>query len=283
MALLAPPGRIRTSAPTTGEARLGRWLAFAAAAGIALAALLGVAAHVNTRPGLSAVSLTISDFAVSDRGGPMDAAMVVLGVASGALVAAMATLRTPVLGVPAALLLVWSGGLITAAIVPTDPIGAAMSGSAYVHRYVSVAAFVCLPAAGALCARRLRRDPHWTRAARGMRALAAVSGALLAALMYVAGPGERVFMGLVERALVGAEVLLVALLAVRLIAISRDRSSRSRSAPLPQAASPTTAIGADSRLGCRESATGSAAVQGAAYGRRDGPGGEDGPGLCLAL
>src|SRR5258705_8127708 len=83
MALLAPPRQIRTSAPTAGEARLGRWLAIAAAAGIALAALLGVAAHVNTRPGLSLVSLTISDFAVSDRGGPMDAAMVILGVASG--------------------------------------------------------------------------------------------------------------------------------------------------------------------------------------------------------
>jgi Protein of unknown function (DUF998) len=222
MALLALPRQIRTSAPTAGEARLGRWLAIAAAAGIALAALLGVAAHVNTRPGLSLVSLTISDFAVSDRGGPMDAAMVILGVASGALVAAMATLRTPVLGVPAALLLVWSGGLVTAAIVPTDPIGAAMSGSAYVHRYVSVAAFVCLPAAGALFARRLHRDPCWTRAARGMRALAAVSGVLLAALMYVAGPGERVFMGLVERALVGTEVLLVAVLAVRLVAIARE-------------------------------------------------------------
>ncbi|HEU4347199.1 MAG TPA: DUF998 domain-containing protein [Actinoplanes sp.] len=90
MALMAPPGRIRTNAPATGETRLGRCLAFAAAAGIAP---------------------------------------------------------------------------VATAIVPTDPIGVAMSGSAYVHRYVSVAAFVSLPGAGALFVRRLRRDPGVAAAA----------------------------------------------------------------------------------------------------------------------
>ena len=53
--------------------------------GIALAALLTVIGHLEVNDDLNPWALTISDFAVSDRGGVIDVAMVVLALATVAL------------------------------------------------------------------------------------------------------------------------------------------------------------------------------------------------------
>jgi hypothetical protein len=201
--------------------RIARLLALVAAGGIGLAVVLTVIGHLNHDPGLNPFSLTISDYALSDRGGPVEVAMLSLGLGSLALLAGMRGLRAPVPGAAAGLLAVWGVGLICSAIVPTDPIGMPLSPTGQFHRYASVAAFVALPAAAVLLSRRLATDTRWHGLSAYLRWLAAASGVGLLALMYVAFPGDRVMIGLVERVLVGVEVALVGVLAVRLARLAR--------------------------------------------------------------
>ncbi|PWU48418.1 DUF998 domain-containing protein, partial [Micromonospora globispora] len=57
--------------------------------GIALAAVLAVLGHLEVNDDLDPWSLTVSDFAVSDRGGVLDAAMAVLAAATVVLIPAL--------------------------------------------------------------------------------------------------------------------------------------------------------------------------------------------------
>ncbi|MER5947605.1 DUF998 domain-containing protein [Streptomyces sp. NPDC001904] len=188
---------------------LGRFLAPAVWAAAALASGAAVAAPSDTDPGLSPFALTVSDFAALDRGGPIETGMAVLGVMSFVLLAVARSRLTAARGLPSGLLAAWSLGLVVAAVVPTDPLTVHLSGSAYVHRYASVTAFVALPLAGLLLARRLDAAPDARRTARGLRLLsvAALTGAVVMALS--AGPGDRELIGLVERLLLGCEVVLI--------------------------------------------------------------------------
>jgi Protein of unknown function (DUF998) len=207
---------------------LARLLALVAAGGVVLAVALTVVGHIDHDPGLNPVSRTISDYALSDRGGPVEIAMFSLGLGSLALLAGMRGLRTPVRGLASGLrapvrglasglLAVWGVGLLCSAVVPTDPVGTpALSPSGQFHRYASVAAFVALPAAAVLLAGRLATDRRWRGLSAYLRWLAAVCGVGLVALVYVAFPGDRVMIGLVERLLVASEVALVGVLAVGL-------------------------------------------------------------------
>ncbi|MGI5246081.1 DUF998 domain-containing protein [Dactylosporangium sp. CA-139066] len=176
-----------------------------ALAGFALAAALVVDGHLDPNGNLNPWSLTVSDFAVSDRGGVVDWAMVVMAAASGALLLALHRTGVRIEAWVAGLFAVWAAGLTVAAIVPTDAPGLALSAAGSVHRYASVAAFVALPVAGWRLAQRV---PH----GRAVRALAAVSVGCALAMVYSAFPGDRVLIGLAERLLLVAEAgLLVAL------------------------------------------------------------------------
>ncbi|GAA2189310.1 DUF998 domain-containing protein [Micromonospora lupini] len=180
--------------------------------GIALAALLTVIGHLEVNDDLNPWALTISDFAVSDRGGVIDVAMVVLALATVALLYGLhragpraGTARTAEL-----LLGAWAAGLLLAAVVPTNEPGTAMTTSAYLHRYASVVAFLALPVGGWLLARR----PDLTPAARTLRTLVLLSLALAAAMVWSAYPGDRVLIGLAERLLILTEVAVLATVAV---------------------------------------------------------------------
>ncbi|MEU4638985.1 DUF998 domain-containing protein [Micromonospora sp. NPDC023814] len=183
--------------------------------GIAVAALLAVIGHVEVNDDLNPWALTVSDFAVSDRGGVIDAAMVVLAAATAVLLPALRRAhRSPAArpGRAAELLLAaWIGGLLLAALVPTNEPGLPMDTAAYVHRYASVVAFLALPLAGWLLAARL---PAVARAVRG---LTLVSLALAATMVWSAYPGDRLLLGLVERLLILAEVAVLAVVAVTLL------------------------------------------------------------------
>ncbi|MGP3770433.1 DUF998 domain-containing protein [Streptomyces sp. SDT5-1] len=164
----------------------------------------------DTDPGLDPLSLTVSDFAALDRGGPIETAMASLGLIS-LLLLAVARRRLPAFrGLPSVLLAVWGTGLVLAAVVPTDPLTTTLTGSAYVHRYASVAAFAALPPACLLLSHRL--TPTAPRTALWLRLLSwtALLGAALMA--YSAGPGDRELIGLVERVLLGCEVVMVGVL-----------------------------------------------------------------------
>ncbi|MEU8115960.1 DUF998 domain-containing protein [Micromonospora sp. NPDC053740] len=183
--------------------------------GIALAALLTVIGHLEVNDDLNPWALTISDFAVSDRGGVIDIAMVVLALATVALLYGLrrASPPRPRSGRTAELLLgAWVGGLLLAAVVPTNEPGTAMTTAAYLHRYASVIAFLALPAAGWLLARR----PDLTPAARTLRALVLLSLALAAAMIWSAYPGDRMLIGLAERLLILTEVAVLATVATTL-------------------------------------------------------------------
>ncbi|MEV4118173.1 DUF998 domain-containing protein [Micromonospora sp. NPDC049645] len=179
--------------------------------GIALAALLTVIGHLEVNDDLNPWALTISDFAVSDRGGVIDVAMVVLALATVALLYGLRRSAPAPSGRAAELLLgAWAGGLLLAAVVPTNDPGTAMTTAAYVHRYASVAAFLALPAAGWLLARRRDLAP----AARTLRILVLLSLTLAAAMVWSAYPGDRLLIGLAERLLILVEVAVLAIVAL---------------------------------------------------------------------
>ncbi|WP_328423447.1 DUF998 domain-containing protein [Micromonospora sp. NBC_00389] len=183
--------------------------------GIALAALLTVIGHLEVNDDLNPWALTISDFAVSDRGGVIDIAMVVLALATVALLYGLrrAGPPQPVSDRPTELLLgAWVAGLLLAAVVPTNEPGTAMTTAAYLHRYASVVAFLALPAAGWLLARR----PDLAPAARTLRTLVLLSLALATAMIWSAYPGERLLIGLAERLLILTEVAVLGTVAVTL-------------------------------------------------------------------
>ncbi|KAB1913235.1 DUF998 domain-containing protein [Micromonospora sp. AMSO31t] len=178
--------------------------------GIALAAVLAVVGHLEVNDNLNPWSLTVSDFAVSDRGGVIDAAMAVLAAATIVLLPALR--RAGAGRLAGALLVAWSAGLMAAAVVPTNEPGLPMDAAAYVHRYASVVAFLALPVAGWLVARRLGG-----RAAGWVRGLVLTSLVLAAAMVWSAYPGDRVLIGLAERLLILAEVALLAVVAGTLL------------------------------------------------------------------
>ncbi|MEU6125978.1 DUF998 domain-containing protein [Streptomyces sp. NPDC047123] len=192
---------------------LGRFTAPGVWAAVALAAGAAMGAPADTDPGLSPVSLTISDFAALDRGGPIETGMAVLGVTSFALSAVARRWLPTMRGLPTVLLAVWGLGLVVAAVIPTDPLATHLSGPALVHRYASITAFVALPLSGLVMARRLSPAPDALRTVRGLRLLsgAAVAGALVMAL--AAGPGNRELIGLAERLLLACEAALLGVLA----------------------------------------------------------------------
>ncbi|MET8230026.1 DUF998 domain-containing protein [Micromonospora sp. NPDC005298] len=170
--------------------------------GIAVAALLTVIGHLEVNDDLNPWALTISDFAVSDRGGVIDVAMVVLALATVTLMYGLRRTGPPPDRAVELLLGAWVAGLAVAAVVPTNEPGTAMTTAAYLHRYASVVAFLSLPVGGWLLARRDQLTP----AARWLRGLAVASLVLAAAMVWSAYPGERVLIGLAERLLILTEV-----------------------------------------------------------------------------
>ncbi|MFI7281617.1 DUF998 domain-containing protein [Micromonospora chersina] len=175
--------------------------------GIALAAVLAVLGHLEVSDDLNPWSLTVSDFAVSDRGGVIDTAMAVLAAATVVLLPALR--RAGAGRLAGTLLVAWSAGLLAAAVVPTNEPGLPMDTAAYLHRYASVVAFLALPVAGWLLAR-----PLGGRAAGWLRGLALTSLLLAAVMVWSAYPGDRLLIGLAERVLILAEVALLAVVAV---------------------------------------------------------------------
>jgi len=108
--------------------------------------------------------------------------------------------------VPAVLLGAWSAGLLLAAIVPTDPPGVPLDTAGQVHRYASLVAFVCLPAAGFALARRARDRRVWL--------LSTASAAGLLMMLGSATLAHRQYLGLAERLLIAVEVALLVVAAV---------------------------------------------------------------------
>lgn len=197
---------------TLGRRPFSHFLAPAIWVTVTLAVGAALWSPTDTDLGLSPFSLTVSDFAALDRGGPIETTMALLGIVSLLLLAVARARHVPVRGLPSVLLAVWGLGLVVAAVVPTDPLTTQLSGSAYVHRYASIAAFAALPAVGLLLSRRFATTPHAARTARWLCILSWTALAGAALMAYSAGPGGRELIGLVERLLLGCEVAMLGVL-----------------------------------------------------------------------
>jgi hypothetical protein len=159
--------------------------------GLLTAVVATVIGHIGLGPGYDPLKLTISDYALSNRGVTIEIAMVALAVGAPALLAGLRAVGVAIRGLPTVLLSIWSVGLLIAAIIPTDPPGVpTMSIAALIHRYASVAAFVVLPVAATLVAARFPRLGG--RLAAAVRWLCVTCAVGVALLWYVAFPGGRV-------------------------------------------------------------------------------------------
>ncbi|MEV6966757.1 DUF998 domain-containing protein [Hamadaea sp. NPDC051192] len=160
--------------------------------GLLLSAFLIVAGHLDG-DGLSPWIHTISDYAAADRGGAVETGMGLAALATLALLPSV--YRADRLA--AVLLSVWSGALLVATVLPTDPVGEALSQTGYLHRYASTVAFAALLAAG------LRL---------GFRRLTGVGVAGGVAMLASTYLFHRYAIGLTERVMAAAELsMLIAL------------------------------------------------------------------------
>ncbi|GAA4223957.1 hypothetical protein FHR32_003065 [Streptosporangium album] len=200
---------------------LKRLYPLVACAGIVMAAVATVVGQIDPDPHLDPLNLTIGEYAALDRGGAVEFAMASLGIGSFALVAGLRAAGVPVGAVAERLMLAWSTALVVIAIMPV---------TAPMYPYVSVTAFatvfVSMPVAGALMVTRFSQDEGWRAVARPMEWLALAGGFGLLAITYVALPGDRVLIGLAERVMLGTEIALVGVLAVRLSQLTVVRAIR---------------------------------------------------------
>lgn len=203
----------------------------AGVAGVVAALVVIGAMHlVGPSSRVDPVRRTISEYALLPGGWLFDVAVVVLALGSAGVIAAVvAAGLTPARSAAVVLLGAWVVGLLlVVAFEKTNwSIGPSLSG--YIHRYASLVAFIALPLGALLLARRHRHDPAARPFRLGVRvgswlALASflpIVGAI--ALRGVTGvPWWRaVPLGLLERGLALAEVLVVALLGAWALAHAR--------------------------------------------------------------
>jgi len=177
-------------------------------AGLVLTVVLAVDGQVDPDPQFDPLALTVSDYAVADRGGATDWAMLTLAASTVALVFALPIVPR----LARRLLWLFATGLLVAASAPTDQ-SLDLSTTGYVHRYASVTAFVVLPVAGWLIASRAGPALGW--AAPFTRRLATAAAMFMAAMLASQLFADRALIGLAERLLLTAGVALLVVLAVR--------------------------------------------------------------------
>ncbi|MEV7908043.1 DUF998 domain-containing protein [Streptomyces anulatus] len=204
---------------------LKRLYPLVACSGIAVAVGAMVVGQLAPAPHPDPLDLTIGEYAVLEGSGATELAMVSLAIASLALVAGLRAAKAPLGATVERLMLVWSGALTVMALVPAGTPGTMPGLADQTHGYASAVVFAALPVAGALMVARLGEDERWKAVARPVEWLALVCGFGLVAVTYVVFPGDRMLIGLAERALLAAEIALVAVLAVRLAHLSRARGA----------------------------------------------------------
>ncbi|MFC5063528.1 DUF998 domain-containing protein [Actinomycetospora atypica] len=166
------------------------------------------------------VRRTISEYAVGPGGWLFDVAVLGLVAATVAVTAAL-VLRgvLPLRSAAVVLLGVWCVGLVLVVVFEKTnwSVGPSLSGS--IHRYASLAAFLALPTAGLLVARR-HRGERWARwvtacAVVALASFVPIIGAILLNPVLATPWYRAVPLGLIERVLSLAEVAMVVVLGFR--------------------------------------------------------------------
>lgn len=206
-------------------------LRIAEVAGIVLgAALIGMLHFVRPTSGIDPLTVTISEYGRSPLAVVFVAGVVLIAAGSAAtLVLLVRAGVCRAASIPSLGLALWVAGMVGVAVVQKADWAAGATLGGYIHRAASVVAFVALPIAIlALAAGTVRRrEPDAARASdRRLHALAlALTAALLLVMtglaVYIAGAESDGIawwtvlpIGLVERAIVFAELVALALLVV---------------------------------------------------------------------
>lgn len=169
-------------------------------------------------PDVDPVRRTLSQYALGPWKPAFDAG--VLAVAAGSAAVLAGLLRAGLVrwrGAAAVLLAAWTVCLVVVVAFEKIDWSVGPTPTGYLHRYASLVAFVCLPAAALALGRAWRADVRWARFAAWTRGLAVLSLAWLAPLLlgFVLRPltgvpwWQFVPLGLVERGLAVTEVAAV--------------------------------------------------------------------------
>lgn len=201
-----------------------------AAIGAGAVAMLGL--HVVT--GLDPVHTVISEYAFEADGWLLPLSLTLFSVAA-TIIGAMLARRGEDRAV-ALLVGIWGLCMLLIGAFPTDEPGVPLSMSGGIHRYAAFVAFLAMPIAGLLLARRYATSPY----ARPVRllSLAALGVLVLVVLPYVVRmfgvdlTNDDIPAGVVQRLVVGFEVAVLAMLG--LVAGARHGGRVRR--PLPMAA-----------------------------------------------
>ncbi|WP_214406645.1 DUF998 domain-containing protein [Pseudonocardia lacus] len=193
---------------------------------VALAAL-----HLDGVGTVDPIVQTLSDYVAVPGGYSL------LGVAALALAAAVGLLGAGLRGwglaapgAPAALMAAASGGLVAAAVFPTNVPGTPAGPIANVHRVAGAVVLVALPVAAWMVARRAAASPAWRAAAPVLTRLAVATAALSALFLLSNVPivisGSPLFavLGVLQRVLYA--VMLVLLLMIAFAARSTAAAGR---------------------------------------------------------
>ncbi|WP_436759083.1 DUF998 domain-containing protein [Streptosporangium sp. V21-05] len=181
-----------------------------AAIGAGAVAMLGL--HVVT--GLDPVHTVISEYAFEAAGWMLPLSLTLFSVAA-TIIGAMLARRGEDRAV-ALLVGTWGLCMLLIGAFPTDEPGVPLSMSGGIHRYAAFVAFLAMPIAGLLLARRYAASPY----ARPVRllSLAALGVLVLVVLPYVVRmfgvdlTNDDIPAGVVQRLVVGFEVAVLAML-----------------------------------------------------------------------
>jgi hypothetical protein len=227
---------------------LARLLAAVGLAGVAIVVILiGVLHVLPATSGISPVSRTISEYALTDVGWMFN--LGVLSLVAGSLAIFAAVVRAG-LARPGSVG-IWLGGCWSAALTvivlfPKHNWAVGPSANGQIHRAASIVAFLCLPIAVLLLTRRRgvpRRDRPvaarfaWWLAVASLAWFVPIVGALALSSAIRTPWWQAIPLGLVERGLVMCEVLSIIALGVWVLtATRRTRSPRPASPALTEPA-----------------------------------------------
>ncbi len=217
--------------PEQGTLRPARMLAAIGLAGTLVSAVVIGSLHLLPQTaGISPVTRTISEYALTDVGWLFTLGVLSLSAGSLAILVAsvLAGLARP--GSPGILFgMLWSAALLAVVLFPKHNWAVGPSTNGQIHRAASVVAFVCLPVAVLLLTRRRARPAPGSTAARCAAGFAVLSLSWFAVILgaMVLSPRrstpwwQAIPLGLVERGLLLSEVLAVAFLAVWVLSATR--------------------------------------------------------------
>ena len=156
--------------PVPTRAAGARIWALAGTALIVAGVVAVLALHVVTLEEIDPVRRTLSQYALGPWKPVFDAGVLAVAAGSAAVLAGLVRAGlVPLRGASTALLAAWSGCLVVVVAFEKIDWSVGPTPTGYVHRYASLLAFFCLPAAALALGRTWRGDVRWGVLARATR------------------------------------------------------------------------------------------------------------------